>query len=63
MKWTTEQPNEPGWYWMRYGNEINIGCVFQAEENKLRVEFPHHNVFVSSLPYYEWAGPIPEPEE
>jgi len=39
MKWTTEQPTEPGWYWLNHGygaTIVNIGLGF--DDGLLRIE-------------------------
>ena len=50
LQWTTETPTEPGWYWHRRAKEDTPLPV--------RVE----NVG-DCRPGYQWAGPIPEPQE
>ena len=62
MKWTSELPTEPGWYWVRNSTtkHKNIVLVFDGlvagNYTCLKVEEAHEI-------YGEWAGPIPEPEE
>ena len=50
MKWTTEPPTEPGWYWIKEGALTPY------------IEW----VDLKNLKYYidgsRFAGPIPEPE-
>lgn len=65
MKWTTEKPTAPGWYWYR-----SIVCEVTRYTRVVEV-FPNGKVSDGSLfPMDhvdkfngEWAGPIPEPEE
>ena len=65
MKWTTETPTEPGWYWVR-SPRSPMGIVLVVPFGSgLAVDSP---MFV---PEYvcdcddgtEWAGPIPAPKE
>lgn len=58
MKWTTEKPTEPGWYWFKNANGIVMQEIFLSKKGELWVDFD---------PLYEYentqfAGPIPQPE-
>ena len=75
MKWTTDTPTEPGWYWYR-GPEKRHHLVAEVIEV---MASPHPEsglmlvVYVGNsskpIPIQEfssqcqWAGPIAEPEE
>jgi hypothetical protein len=54
MKWTTEKPTKPGWYWERKFDTVHI-------------KYFDRDLFFGGLytawETGEWAGPIPEPEE
>ena len=66
MKWTTELPTEPGWYWLReYGQQPIIVRVKKDKDvpGILLAEAVYLNIAVQILVGCEWAGPIPEPEE
>ena len=71
MKWTSEQPTKPGFYWCKTENEAAIVEVSEwyAEElhkNILAVELigdEEKYIFNEQFPVLLWAGPIPEPEE
>ena len=70
MKWTTDKPTEPGWYWIDDGDGWDFSVV------KVSLNYKQ-DLFVSSIynedneavPINEfdyvtrWAGPIPEPED
>jgi hypothetical protein len=54
LAWTRKPPTEPGWYWAR---RPGLRC---ASLGIVRIDRPE------SIPVgcdYEWAGPIPEPQE
>jgi hypothetical protein len=54
LAWTKKPPTEPGWYWAR---RPGLRC---ASLGIVRIDRPE------SIPVgcdYEWAGPIPEPQE
>lgn len=58
MRWTTETPKNPGWYWWRwqeYGERI------QFVEIEKDGTFWTPNEF--ALQDGEWAGPIERPED
>ena len=65
LRWTTDTPTEPGWYFVRYKGKVTI-C---------RADYPKGSPYmtyrvVGSPGAWmmdehsdEWAGPIPEPQE
>lgn len=71
MKWTSETPTEPGWYWCRY-----VNC--KPEIVKVYASDYHRGLTVARLNLIgderidlfqnqrrrgmQWAGPIPMPE-
>ena len=66
LRWTTEPPTEPGWYFSRVNSIVNVVllggspeglCVLDGEKLCPINGFSHSNRRV------EWAGPIPEPTE
>ena len=63
MKWTSEPPTAPGWYWWRK-RAGKVPSVVEIEESEA---FPGKLVrrdrdeFLPS--YGKWAGPLQEPEE
>lgn len=61
LRWTTEPPKKPGWYWWRWckGAELNPLYV----RDGLIVEYPRQSLTHVAGIGGEWAGPIPEPEE
>lgn len=76
LRWTTEPPQEPGWYWYRNTNKLDVHIVcISYEWDEHMVDFELAARFVLETPYNwhnphpvvlmdgEWAGPIPEPEE
>ena len=77
MKWTKEKPTKEGWYWFRHQIVLPEGCeivkvydrFFITGKGKKCVLGSHMGFVLEDLycdediPYAEWAGPIPEPEE
>jgi hypothetical protein len=66
MRWTTEKPSEPGYYWIAEANEqlhiVQIGIVSNSH-NMMYVLLPGDNekyllgVWEGAL----WMGPLPIP--
>jgi hypothetical protein len=62
VKWTTEPPTKPGWYWVCWDNWVTMGHVyFLASKPQLICEgrdylWKEYNKMKRSL------EPIPEPE-
>lgn len=76
LRWSKEPPKEPGWYWYRNTNKLDVHIVcISYEWDEYMVDFELAARFVLETPYNwhnphpvvlmdgEWAGPIPEPEE
>lgn len=60
MKWTTDKPSVPGWYWWRgLSGKAWITEVLLEKDGNLCVDWGMQVAHCC----YEWAGPIPEPEE
>ena len=60
MKYSTDPPAEPGWYFSRYRvPELPAIVVYvtRADIDLPRLRLRHIDTV------REWAGPIPEPEE
>lgn len=76
MKWTTDKPSEPGWYWQRRIEKTDwdmkyahMTCIrHRTEVVKIR-EYSGalaqgNSTFNGVWEYaYEWSGPIPEPTD
>ena len=64
MKWTTEQPTVPGWYWHRMTDGLTWMEQIEVLDGRLVVieDHPYGPQPVAGCTG-EWAGPIPEPEE
>lgn len=61
LRWTTENPTKPGWYWIRYGyDKPNPLVVHVTESNGI---WYRDSWVLDQSETVEWAGPIPEPEE
>lgn len=67
MKWTSEKPTKPGWYWYKslrrptqvmqvYANEFFVRGVLFAQSSGL------NSTRVAKLTG-QWAGPLEEPQE
>lgn len=67
LRWSSRQPSGPGQYWVRYkAHEVGITRVFMARVySRLRpaIQGPAGKAILCSDVPYEWAGPIPKPEE
>lgn len=71
MKWTTEKPTKPGWYWWRrypkkkaYKVEVKRGRGVLRGNQWLEVYWEGERVARFDEPVRgEWAGPLDEPEE
>lgn len=66
LRWTTERPKEPGWYW--YRDKVRrepIVVTYDPIKNYAREGHLGHPLDKLAAEYkpIEWAGPIPEPEE
>ncbi len=55
MKWTTEKPTEPGWYWFELGPIYKISIRY-FNSAKLSIKSAIEKDA-------KWAGPIPMPED
>lgn len=74
MRWTTDLPTEPGYYWQRgYGGAPGHLRVVEVATSEVHGDGSLH-VYVGGwepgLPVYapdfdrcEWAGPIPTPND
>ena len=62
MKWTTEPPTEPGFYWVKeYRDSVpNIVLTYDTGEESLKCEDGQYVLLMDTA---KWAGPIQEPEE
>lgn len=69
MKWTTEKPKEPGWYWVRWKDRVVIDrwvkdrvvidrWVFINDKGAV---FPVNHILHSDMQFS--SEPIPFPEE
>lgn len=56
MKWTTEKPTEPGWYWYRTSRQQLIVEVVRLREKM----YVHNGHIADDLDDYtgEWQGPL-----
>ena len=65
LVWGTEPPTVPGWYWQRLiGRENTCTMAWITLENKkLRCKSIFGDRQLTRFKGFEWAGPIPIPEE
>lgn len=65
LTWTTEPPTVAGWYWQRLiGRENTCTMAWITLENKkLRCKSIFGDRQLTRFKGFEWAGPIPIPEE
>ena len=67
MRWTTERPTEPGWYWVRW--TVNTRSWRRPVIAKVDVVGKHPSYEIDGMheskfyPTQEWSGPLPPPEE
>ena len=55
LTWTREKPTEPGWYWLKVGS--GNGTIMRVSAFDIR------DARFGTAVEFEWAGPIPEPEQ
>lgn len=70
MIWTKETPTERGWYWVRSTyRKRPIVRIIEVKSYPRRHGDRRHGLYIYAArsiercDKYEWAGPIPEPEE
>ena len=64
MKWTTDKPTVPGWYWWRSDSKRGPIVVNVYRLSKIWCcSFPDDEPCPVNYAKGEWAGPIAEPEE
>lgn len=69
LKWRRELPTKPGWYWIR--QTYPVGSMARIEMGVAEVRNIGGELAVGNTTFrswlatkqFEWAGPIPEPEE
>ena len=71
MTWTTERPDEPGYYWirnvkLRYGPESEATehgpFVVKLDENEIHFTEDEYSMDGSWVVVAEWYGPIEPPK-
>ena len=67
MKWTTEKPTTPGWYWARWHFHEPPGrpevVEIELYKDELRImEWDNVKTNLDDCPFNEWAGPLEPPE-
>ncbi len=65
LVWTKEPPTVPGWYWHRMigSKQSSTMAYVGGREDNLRCESIWGNRYLTRFKGFEWAGPIPIPEE
>ena len=63
LKWTSEPPQEPGWYWLRYEGRIEVAKVYHADGDWCCQFAGDNGAWLLSENAEDWAGPIPKPTE
>jgi hypothetical protein len=68
MKYSSELPNEPGYYWLKRGDEEEVVEIWTDPNNPAveKMYYVHHcgsgsAIAVGTLENAVWAGPIPKP--
>jgi hypothetical protein len=62
LTWTREPPTRPGVYWRRCLINSNVRVTAVFEENGHLFDQDEEPLAIMSPKYFEWAGPIAEPE-
>jgi hypothetical protein len=67
MKWTTEKPTEPGWYWWQHVpaspyQELSRPIVGLVGMDAIFHNHRYRKAMVD-MPSGKWAGPLQLPEE
>lgn len=63
LKWTSNLPTEPGWYWIMSYNKKPSMVEVRVIDGRLMLTSGVINVTLNIFEGCLWAGPIPEPEE
>lgn len=60
LHWTTKTPTELGWYWCRSNVQPKDAAIVLVRDGAF--ELDEELIEAASL-RFQWAGPIPEPQE
>ena len=63
LRWTTEPPTKPDFYWHRDGGILSIAYVYEGAGTLFCHFAGEEAPTLLDLVTGEWAGPIPEPQE
>ena len=65
MKWTSEKPSVPGWYWWHDVDRPGTPCIVQVISDGYGLTVYGLEEYSRRLyeTHGEWAGPLTEPEE
>ena len=68
LRWKPRPPSGPGFYWVRGSGKAETGIVrvfMTRVRSRLRavIRGPDGRTMLVAHTPYEWAGPIPRPEE
>lgn len=66
LVWSSDYPKSPGLYWVRYQGQRRAIAEITGEPGNLKQTFYGVPVGLHNLPKdleWQWAGPIPEPQE
>lgn len=65
LVWTKEPPTVPGWYWHRMigSQQSSTMAYVGGREGNLRCKSIWGDRYLTRFKDFEWAGPIPRPEE
>lgn len=55
LYWSKEPPKVAGWYWTRFSDKTGRPRLLEIQEYDLKT--------AQGITEWEWAGPIPEPQE
>lgn len=68
LKWTKSEPQQPGWYWIKWRWEdvgieiVSVEWSCNAPKRLCVGEYEHNAFFLPNTNIVLWAGPISEPE-
>lgn len=63
LRWSKVKPTEPGFWFCRYGVTVGVFNLVWENGRLAAIQEQHPASYVDEAEGFEWAGPIPEPED